>query len=118
MLLRLVHHLSDMQGVLLQGCKIKGGHIAEGLVRISPLLSDKWTCALRCSACLTAVKNEDNLTGCQRYLAMGHCFSACVNQSSTVHVNHLLGDFPSVCVGLLSVLYAFTDTHCFISLDP
>lgn len=93
-------------------------HIAVDLVTVSPHLSDKWACALRCSVCSPAVKNEDNSTGCQRFLAMGHGFSACVNQSSTTHVKQLPGDSWSGCVGLLSVLYAFTDIHCCISLDP
>lgn len=71
MLLSLVHHLSDMQGVLLQGCKVKGRHIAEGLVRVSPHLSDKWMCALRCAVCSSAVGNEDNFTGAwQRDIAL------------------------------------------------
>jgi len=48
---------------------------------------------------------------------MGHRFSACANQSSTVHVSHLLGDFPGGCVGFLSMIRVFTDIHCCIPLD-
>ena len=81
-------------------------------------LSDKPMHALRCPVCLTAVKSQDNFIDCRRCLAMGHCFSACVNQSSTVHVNHLLGDLPSGCVRFLSMLCVFTDIHCCIPLDP
>lgn len=86
--------------------------------KTSPHLSDKPTRALRCLVCLTAVKSQDNFTGCQRCLAMGHCSSACMNQSSTVHVNHLLRDFLGGCVGFLSMLCVFPDIHCCIPLDP
>jgi len=33
MQLRLIHHPADVQGVLLQGCKMKGGRVTKGLVR-------------------------------------------------------------------------------------
>lgn len=96
MLLRLIHHLSGVQGVLLQGCKTKGGHVMEGgaAQKTSPHLSDQPTRAPRSPVCFTAGKSQDDSKGCWRSLAMGRRFSTCVSQSGTVHFNHLLGDFP------------------------
>lgn len=68
-----------MQGVLLQGYKIKGGHLAEELGR-RHLLTSVTNQHMMFLVCLPAMKSQGNFTGCQKCLAMGHHhFSSCMS---------------------------------------